>query len=815
MKKLKLLLVLTLVATTIISKAQVYQVPWYVQNIDPDKVTVYSNDLGGGYQQVTDSTAKADLSPDKRQVGMMVSYFYKGEWITQRYDGPDVLNVNWVNPIFWKKILTEGVSSIIIDTINVKAIILNDSIVTQIQSGDTLETSESVNKKFIQNLLNYVSRNELTDTLQRYADTNYVLQNGSKWTDVQNGISYNNNVEIGDSLKLHGGNLILNDTKLLYQDDLKANTNIKDTIELAENLTNADVYADYKNSYLNNTGGYTVSGIDYFPYSYLSNATTDMANYYGAYHSSNTGQSNITGVYNGFTNFAKHTLTVNDSVTVNKYVGLFNGSRAIQGPGRVYIPEYISIENEFVISAGSPLGKLYSDNLYGYKQTVTRNASVTHKIDTAYGHYISGSLDISDNQYGYYEKFGKNYFTHKIETPDTVQASVVNIINEGLIRDTTFLDFVKEHGGGSITFGSNDEIPFMNAAGNDFEYNSNFTFANNKNLNVKYGAGNTLIGDSAGIDMTTLGTDNTVLGYRAGNYLNSGDYNVYLGSRAGQNGVSNSKSVIIGAYSGQSNTGSNVVLVGYNTGLNNTTSNLVSVGYQAGSNNTSGSSNTFIGYEAGVNNTTGGSSTFIGYRAGYSSLGAVNNTFVGRQSGFNTTGGSENLFLGNLAGYSNVSGQENTYIGYRTGYLSTGSRNICIGSNAGGSFSGNDKLYIDNSNTSIPLIWGDFSTNELKIHGNLSHPTLTPSGVDATPDVSSSNVILWQDDGTGLTITNLDNAKIGATYTIINNSPTYQLIINDSGNFNLAGNWTGGTDDVLVVICTATNTFVEVSRSDN
>lgn len=41
----------------------------------------------------------------------------------------------------------------------------------------------------------------------------------------------------------------------------------------------------------------------------------------------------------------------------------------------------------------------------------------------------------------------------------------------------------------------------------------------------------------------------------------------------------------------------------------------------------------------------------------------------------------------------------------------------------------NDKLYIDNSNTSEPLIWGDFAVNQLKFNGSVSISTqLTPTG---------------------------------------------------------------------------------------
>ena len=101
MKKLIILKILLLIS--IINFAQ-YQVPEYVQNYDSDKPTVYAVDLGGGYHQVTDSTAKANLSSDKRVVGMMVSFKENGKWVTDRYEGVNTLTVNWINYDNWERI---------------------------------------------------------------------------------------------------------------------------------------------------------------------------------------------------------------------------------------------------------------------------------------------------------------------------------------------------------------------------------------------------------------------------------------------------------------------------------------------------------------------------------------------------------------------------------------------------------------------------------------------------------------------------------------------------------------------------------------
>ena len=78
--------------------------------------------------------------------------------------------------------------------------------------------------------------------------------------------------------------------------------------------------------------------------------------------------------------------------------------------------------------------------------------------------------------------------------------------------------------------------------------------------------------------------------------------------------------------------------------------------------------------------------------------------------------GAENTFLGTASGVSNVSGSQNVYLGFRAGFNSTGSRNILIGRGAGESETGSDKLYIENSSTTTPLIWGDFAVNRVGIN---------------------------------------------------------------------------------------------------
>ena len=64
---------------------------------------------------------------------------------------------------------------------------------------------------------------------------------------------------------------------------------------------------------------------------------------------------------------------------------------------------------------------------------------------------------------------------------------------------------------------------------------------------------------------------------------------------------------------------------------------------------------------------------------------------------------------------------QNTSVGFETGANNlTGSGNVFLGYQAGYNETGSNKLYIDNSNTSTPLIYGDFDTDKVTINGDMT-----------------------------------------------------------------------------------------------
>jgi trimeric autotransporter adhesin len=167
------------------------------------------------------------------------------------------------------------------------------------------------------------------------------------------------------------------------------------------------------------------------------------------------------------------------------------------------------------------------------------------------------------------------------------------------------------------------------------------------------------------------------------------------------------------------------------TGYGNTAS-----GYQALHFNTKGWWNTASGAGALWRNTTGGNNTASGNLALYFNTTGHTNTASGRAALYFNTTGHTNTASGRSALYFNTTGKYNTVLGSLAGYKNkTGSSNVFIGYKAGYSEKGNSKLYIDNSDTKKPLVYGDFLKNTLKVNGRMY----------ATKFIKSSDVRLKTD----------------------------------------------------------------------
>lgn len=261
------------------------------------------------------------------------------------------------------------------------------------------------------------------------------------------------------------------------------------------------------------------------------------------------------------------------------------------------------------------------------------------------------------------------------------------------------------------------------------------------------GNNNTLIGFRAGYHLVAS-QDNTFVGFESG-YATDGISNTFVGAWAGRENTYGDGNTFIGTWAGKGNTrGSNNTFVGLFSGQSNTTGRENTfVGVWAGSNVTTGVLNTFIGKSAGGRATTGSRNTFIGNSAGSSvgsnrgndnvaigvSAGANistggGNTFIGTHAGGSNSTGWENTFVGKGAGESNSTGELNVIIGYAAGQSNTtGSGNVFVGPYSGTTELGSNKLYIDNSAASFPLIYGDFRSKIVGINGYLGVRIKTPT----------------------------------------------------------------------------------------
>ena len=194
--------------------------------------------------------------------------------------------------------------------------------------------------------------------------------------------------------------------------------------------------------------------------------------------------------------------------------------------------------------------------------------------------------------------------------------------------------------------------------------------------------------------------------------------NTVLGVYAAWHGFINSDRMV---HQGMGNTA-----IGYQALYSTTTGYMnTAIGEKSMYSNTTSSWNTAIGEMSMLSNTEGYQNVAVGESSLRGNTTGDKNTAIGRGGQYSNTLGNSNTAVGANALYDNTEGNYNTAIGVDAlGNCVTGSSNVAIGYQAGAQETGSNKLYIDNSNTSTPLIGGDFSTNRVTINTFLN---LAPS----------------------------------------------------------------------------------------
>ncbi len=322
---------------------------------------------------------------------------------------------------------------------------------------------------------------------------------------------------------------------------------------------------------------------------------------------------------------------------------------------------------------------------------------------------------------------------------------------------------------GNIGMGITTPTEILDVNGNvNIAAGSAYKIGGENVLRIQSGNYNSFVGSGSGY-FNTAGGDNSFVGHASGYYNTTGNYNSFIGAWSGFYNTTGSNNSFVGNRSGLSNTtGGDNSFIGYASGYNNTTgSDNVFIGWQSGYENVTGNANSFVGSASGMSNTTGNYNSFVGYGSGhYNTTGSNNsflgyasgmsntagnyNSFLGCQSGMSNTTGNSNLFLGCYSGEANTTGQynsflgrgsgkasktgsKNLFIGCQSGYsITSGSGNIFLGYQAGYNETGSNKLYISNSDTSDPLIYGEFDNNTVTINGTLTATAFVGDGSGLT-----------------------------------------------------------------------------------
>lgn len=242
----------------------------------------------------------------------------------------------------------------------------------------------------------------------------------------------------------------------------------------------------------------------------------------------------------------------------------------------------------------------------------------------------------------------------------------------------------------------------------------------------------------------------------------------------------------------------------------------VYLGYNSGQDDNANSYSTGVGFQS-LSHNTGVSNSALGNNALYQNTTGHSNTAVGKSSLSSNTEGYGNVGVGSSTMSTNGNGNMNTAIGSGAGGSGYGDKtgSVFIGYKAGFNETEDNKLYIENSDSSSPLIGGDFSTDEVIINGTLEITGGNPGDgkvlvsdadgkaswknaagaqeIDGLSDAMSDNSSIYLGTVGGADAGNTNNTAVGISALNSNQIGTYNaafgknsLFSNNSGIYNSA-----------------------------
>ncbi|KKU81582.1 MAG: putative T4-like protein proximal tail fiber [Parcubacteria group bacterium GW2011_GWA1_47_8] len=474
---------------------------------------------------------------------------------------------------------------------------------------------------------------------------NWVYWGGTKFISASS-TKYNTFVGFDAGSSMRSG---ITNTFVGYQAG-KANTTGSDNTAngvsaLYTNTTGSSNTANGSGALLNNSTGSSNTASGFNALWKNTTGSSNIANGYFALLNNTTGSNNTAlgyqAGYNVTTSHFNIALGYQSGYNVNTgYDNIFIGHDANTGGGGSITTGY----NNIGLGYNIKFPAVSSNNMLNIGNFLFANLPATTTVTTIDNTPLTGKLGVgTSTPYAKLTVWGADTLptSKAFEIADSASTTLFSVLNNGNVGIGTSTTATSTFGDINIAT-ANTRDNWVYWGGTKFISASS----------TKY---NTFVGLGAGTSTQSAGSDNTFLGYWAGQANTTGDYNTAIGSYALRNNTTGEGNSAFGDYSLAFNT-TGISNMGFGSGalyLNTTGNYNVAVGRtalrgnDAGTN--SGNRNIAIGFQSLYINDTGSSNTAIGHKALFSNTTGASSTALGAWAGYTNTTGTRNLFLGDEA----------------------------------------------------------------------------------------------------------------------------------------------------------------------